>query len=96
MFFVEVDRINLWAGERVDFVLNANQSAKNYWIKVRGFHQCAPSNSTKGIFQGAILHYDSVDLQYPAGPLSYEAPVDNITDDLARVNKLFFQLSIAR
>ena len=41
-------------GERLDFVLKANQTLGNYWIKVRGLWDCEPSNA----HGYAILHYN--------------------------------------
>ncbi|XP_045192997.2 uncharacterized protein LOC123549187 isoform X1 [Mercenaria mercenaria] len=42
-------------GERYDFVLNANQAAGDYWIKVEAYGDCAGNNDGHG---AAILHYD--------------------------------------
>lgn len=80
IFSSSVDRIVIWAGERVDFVVNANQTSKNYWIKVRGFGQCAKKN----VCQGAILHYVSTSLHYPTEPLHYE---ENERNESVRVCK---------
>lgn len=40
-------------GERVDFILNANQTLGYYWIHVRGLGECAE----REIYQLAILAY---------------------------------------
>ncbi|XP_034488486.1 laccase [Drosophila innubila] len=50
---VLADGFFLTSAERFDFVLEANQYAKNYWIRVRGFEQCEERN----IYQGAVLSY---------------------------------------
>jgi hypothetical protein len=39
-------------GERFDFILNANQDIKNYWIRVKGFLHC------RNVYQTAILNYE--------------------------------------
>lgn len=50
---ISVDTIITGAGERVDFVVNANMSAKPYWIQVRGLGEC----SELGVNQLAVLQY---------------------------------------
>ncbi|XP_050578730.1 uncharacterized protein LOC126916710 [Bombus affinis] len=49
-----VDKIISSSGERVDFILTANQSVDSYWIQVRGLGEC---NET-GVQQLAILKYE--------------------------------------
>ncbi|PSN45772.1 Laccase [Blattella germanica] len=52
---VEVDYLDIYTGERFDFVLNASQEIKQYRILVVGMGQpCRDS----GIYQSAILHYE--------------------------------------
>lgn len=53
---VLADSFFMTAGERFDFVLQANQQARSYWIRVRGYEDCAKEN----LYQGAILTYKSV------------------------------------
>jgi FtsP/CotA-like multicopper oxidase with cupredoxin domain len=54
-------------GERVDFILNANQNkSKNYWIKVKGHADCKASK----MYQTAILKYFQNDL--PEEKINYE------------------------
>lgn len=50
-----IDAITMASGERVDFILNANQTSGYYWIHVRGLGECAERNA--GIYQLAILAY---------------------------------------
>lgn len=50
---VLADGFFLTSAERFDFVLEANQYAKNYWIRVRGYEQCEQQN----LYQGAVLSY---------------------------------------
>jgi hypothetical protein len=53
------------SAERYDFVLNANQNMKNYWITVRGKGFCM----FKRVFQTAVLNYEGVDVNAsPDGP----------------------------
>ncbi|XP_037942702.1 laccase-like [Teleopsis dalmanni] len=47
------DSFFLSSAERFDFILDANQYASNYWIRVRGYNNC----STTNLYQGAVLHY---------------------------------------
>lgn len=49
----QVDAITSASGERVDFILNANQSSGYYWIHVRGLGEC----EGREIYQLAILAY---------------------------------------
>ncbi|KAH8358764.1 hypothetical protein KR093_002270, partial [Drosophila rubida] len=50
---VLADGFFLTSAERFDFVLEANQYAKNYWIRVRGYERCEERN----LYQGAVLSY---------------------------------------
>lgn len=56
-----VRTIVLGAGERFDFVLNANQTPANYWIKFRGVLACSGSYGT------AILRYQGSGVGAPVG-----------------------------
>lgn len=62
------DSFFLASAERFDFVLDANQNAGNYWIRLRGYATCANNN----LYQGAVLSYrgasrtDSPSSQLPA------------------------------
>lgn len=49
----EVVSLIIYAGERYDFILNANQTIKNYWIRVKGYADC----SVFKVFETAILNY---------------------------------------
>lgn len=37
---IEVSSFVSYAGERFDFIINANQNSGNYWIRVRGLMDC--------------------------------------------------------
>ena len=50
---IYADKFFMASGERFDFVLEANQYPGNYWIKVKGYNDCA----NYSLYQGAILHY---------------------------------------
>ncbi|XP_034660830.1 putative laccase-11 [Drosophila subobscura] len=50
---VLADGFFLTSAERFDFVLNANQLSKSYWISVRGYEQC----DGRKLYQGAVLSY---------------------------------------
>ncbi|XP_036340718.1 laccase-10 [Rhagoletis pomonella] len=52
---VLADSFFMASGERFDFVLQANQQERSYWIRVRGYENCAKEN----LYQGAILTYKS-------------------------------------
>lgn len=76
---VEVKSFYIMAGERVDFVLNANQLNRNYWIKVKGNADC------KGVFQTAFLNYNSSNEQ-PNGLVKY----DNSGPDVQGIVSFYF------
>ncbi|XP_014238681.2 laccase-like [Trichogramma pretiosum] len=72
---VEVDAITIWPGERVDFILNANQDVNNYWIRYRGYGRCQDTaNANNGIFQVATLQYKGAPLREPTGAIGYNLP----------------------
>ncbi|KAK0204374.1 laccase [Desarmillaria ectypa] len=58
-----VDQIQIFAGQRYSFVLNANQEVDNYWI--RALPSVGTSGYTKGI-NSAILRYSGVAEVEPA------------------------------
>jgi L-ascorbate oxidase len=59
-----------YAGERFDFVLNANQSVGRYWLRVRGLMDC--DQRFNSVYQVAIISYDGADLSVePEAPLGY-------------------------
>lgn len=66
---IETTFLVSYAGERWDFVVNANQEVGNYFIRARGMLDCAFTSS----FQMAVLHYQGADDDMPNGnPKSYE------------------------
>lgn len=73
---VLADGFFLTSAERFDFVLEANQYAKNYWIRVRGYEQCEQQN----LYQGAVLSY--------RGAARSGLPQGNILLDKAKARQL--------
>ncbi|XP_057332184.1 uncharacterized protein LOC130672020 isoform X1 [Microplitis mediator] len=67
---VLVDTFIINAGERYDFVLDANQKPDNYWIRYRGMGDCN-KNGIK-ISEVGILHYNNTEENEPKGSTSYE------------------------
>ncbi|XP_041972453.1 laccase-4-like [Aricia agestis] len=59
-----------YAGERYDFVLDANQEIDNYWIRFRGLMDC-DELFTKAK-QVAVLHYEGAMETEPAGDPTWE------------------------
>ncbi|XP_076755829.1 uncharacterized protein LOC143426333 [Xylocopa sonorina] len=66
---VVVDRIVSSTGERVDFILTADQNVDSYWIQVRGLGEC----ENKTVQQLAILKYEG-------GPDRPSAPAPTYND----------------
>ncbi|XP_069675391.1 uncharacterized protein [Periplaneta americana] len=71
---VVVDYFDIFSGERYDFVLNATNEIKSYWIKVQGMGPCALDN----IYQLAVLQYDGANSALPKSSVP-EADVFNPT-----------------
>ncbi|CAH1780992.1 unnamed protein product [Owenia fusiformis] len=67
---VEVENFIIFAGERYDFVLNANQNVSNYWMKLKGLADCSPSWAQA--HQTAIIRYEGAANENPPGPTGYE------------------------
>ncbi|XP_015584710.1 laccase-4 [Cephus cinctus] len=67
---VEVDSFMINGGERFDFVLSANQTPDNYWIRYRGVGDCETSLVT--VSKEAILRYNGADNIEPSGTTTYE------------------------
>ncbi|THU95816.1 putative laccase [Dendrothele bispora CBS 962.96] len=70
---LRVDQIQIFVGQRYSFILNADQAADNYWIRV------SPSTGTSGFTGGinsAILRYSRTDEDSEPG--TPEADTTNI------------------
>jgi Multicopper oxidase len=64
------DSLVSFAGERFDFVLNANQSVGRYWLRVRGLMDC--DQRFNSVHQAAIISYEGADLSLdPEAPVGY-------------------------
>jgi len=70
--FLTADSLVSYAGERFDFVLNANQSIGRYWLRVRGLMDC--DDRFKSVHQVAIISYKGAD-QEPKEPVGYKEAV---------------------
>ncbi|XP_039275445.1 laccase isoform X2 [Nilaparvata lugens] len=70
---IEAATLVSYAGERWDFVLNANASVGNYWIRFKGLMDC-DERFTKA-HQAAILRYQGAPDEEPGSKLSYHGPV---------------------
>ncbi|KAK7682850.1 Acyl-coenzyme A oxidase 2 [Cerrena zonata] len=58
-----VDSIQIFAGQRYSFVLNANQAEDNYWIRARP-NNCADDTTLNGM-NSAILRYKGAPVEEP-------------------------------
>lgn len=56
------------AGERYDFILNANQDVSTYWMRLHGLMDCWHQQ----VFQGAVLRYEGATEEEPEEVLTYE------------------------
>ena len=59
-----------YAGERWDFIVNANQEVGNYFIRARGLMDCDERFTSS--FQMAVLHYINAPDENPKGRPSYK------------------------
>ncbi|XP_071949840.1 uncharacterized protein [Antedon mediterranea] len=81
---IEVDAYVIYGGERFGFVLNANQSISNYWVRVKGLADC------RYVQELAIIRYKGAASEIPKenedidrqgkvlNPLNKEESEDNI------------------
>ncbi|XP_050711720.1 uncharacterized protein LOC126995868 isoform X4 [Eriocheir sinensis] len=63
------DSFVIYAAERFDVVIEANQTVDNYWIRFNGLIDCQQLQCV----QGAVLRYDGAPDQDPTAPLTYTA-----------------------
>lgn len=73
---VIVSTLVTYAGERFDFVLNADQPIGNYWIRVRGLMDC--DERFEKAHQVAILRYRRAAEENPIGIPSYNYQRDGL------------------
>ncbi|XP_066583904.1 uncharacterized protein [Prorops nasuta] len=81
---VEADSFVSYAGERFDFIVEANQPVDNYWIRFRGLMDC--DERFLSAHQAAILRYEGAPEQDPRAKIFYNYKPENITD--IRINAL--------
>ncbi|XP_060075142.1 uncharacterized protein LOC132554835 [Ylistrum balloti] len=65
---IDVESINIFAGERYDIVILANQTVDNYWVRARGLGDC----SFKDTYQQAIIRYDGAGEKLPNRPTGHQ------------------------
>lgn len=73
---VVVSTLVTYAGERFDFVLNADQEIGNYWIRVRGLMDC--DERFEKAHQVAVLRYRRAPNENPTGIPSYDYKRDGL------------------
>lgn len=68
---IQVDSLVSYAGERFDFILNADQPSGNYWLRAKGLMDC--DERFLKAHQGAIIRYNgTVGNEIPTAKLSYD------------------------
>lgn len=67
---IEATFLVTYAGERWDFIVNANQEVGNYFIRARGLMDCDERFTSS--FQMAVLHYHGADDENSSGKPSYK------------------------
>nr|XP_022908342.1 laccase-4-like [Onthophagus taurus]XP_022908343.1 laccase-4-like [Onthophagus taurus] len=68
---IEAESLVSYAGERFDFILNANQTEGLYWIKFRGLMDC--DERFTSAYQVAVLQYsNSSSVDFPEGDVDYQ------------------------
>ncbi|CRL02097.1 CLUMA_CG015286, isoform A [Clunio marinus] len=67
---VEATFLTTYAGERWDFIVNANQEVGNYFIRARGGMDC--DERFTSAFQMAVLHYQGAPEEDPKEKPSYD------------------------
>lgn len=64
---VDVDSFIINSGERLDFILHANQETGNFWIRAKGKADCKGNK----VSQTAILRYKGARNESPLGSIEY-------------------------
>ncbi|KAK5650033.1 hypothetical protein RI129_001062 [Pyrocoelia pectoralis] len=68
---IKAESIVTYAGERFDFIINADQPVSLYWMRFKGLMDC--DERFRSAHQAAVLHYKgSSNNGYPEEPLSYD------------------------
>lgn len=84
----EVTFLVTYAGERWDFVVNANKKIGNYFIRLRGLMDCDERFTSS--FQMGVLHYQGASDEDPEGKPSYNITRKGLT--LNALNRPYGQL----
>lgn len=79
---IETTFLVTYAGERWDFIINANQEVGNYFIRARGLMDCDERFTSS--FQMAVLHYHGAPEENPRG----EKPSYNLSREGLTLNAL--------
>ncbi|XP_006611755.1 laccase-1-like [Apis dorsata] len=82
---IEAESLVSYAGERFDFVVEANQNVDNFWIRFRGLMDC-DERFTKA-YQVAILRYEGATNKDPNELVGYKYK-SNYSIDGQRINAL--------
>lgn len=87
---VNVDTIVIGSGERIDFVINTNNTdVKTYWIQVRGLGECQETE----VNQLAKLQYQGSDQQDsdPSDPPTYS---DGLTRGIVYIHLFIHNIQL--
>jgi FtsP/CotA-like multicopper oxidase with cupredoxin domain len=84
---VEATFLVTYAGERWDFIVNANQQVGNYFIRARGLMDCDERFTSS--FQMAVLHYHGAEDENPSRKPSYQLSREGLA--LNALNRPFGQ-----
>lgn len=80
------------AGERVDFVIEANAQPDAYWIKTRGVGDCEDGE----VFQTAILKYTTSNQTRPDYIITYDTAGPDVDGKVGLFSYLIFRSSTNR
>lgn len=64
---IEVESVNIFAGERFDIIVHTDQAIGNYWMRTRGEADCG----VKKAKQVAIVRYEGASDTNPSEPITY-------------------------
>lgn len=67
----QVESLNIFAGERYDFIVNAYNKVGNYWIRTRGLADCGEGHNEAR--QTAILRYTGASDELPSESTDYKS-----------------------
>lgn len=64
---IEVESVNIFAGERFDIIVHTDQAIGNYWMRIRGEADCGDKKAK----QVAIVRYEGASDTNPSEPITY-------------------------